>query len=72
MNGEHGLVVHGPPRPEIPPAVQAIVRASLAAGMQRVFVLASLVMGLSIVLNLLLPELPLRGKAEHAPPPEPV
>lgn len=72
MNGEHGLIVHGPPRPEIPPAVQAIVRASLAAGMQRVFVLASLVMAISIVLNLLLPELPLRGRAEHAPPPEPV
>lgn len=72
MNGEHGLIVQGPPRPEIPPAVQAIVRASLAAGMQRVFVLASLVMALSIVLNLLLPELPLRGRAEHAPPPEPV
>ncbi len=72
MNGEHGLIVHGPPRPEIPPAVQAIVRASLAAGMQRVFVLTSLVMALSIVLNLLLPELPLRGKAEHAPPLEAV
>ena len=26
-------------------------------------------MGLSIVLNLLLPELPLRTRAEHAPPP---
>jgi len=27
------------------------------------------VMGFSIVLNLLLPELPLRTRAEHAPPP---
>lgn len=73
MNGEHGVVVaHSAPRPEISPAVQASVRASLSAGMQRVFVLASMVMGLSIGLNLLLPELPLRGRAEHAPPPEPV
>ena len=73
MNGEHRVVVaHSAPRPAISPAVQASVRASLSAGMQRVFVLASMVMGLSIVLNLLLPELPLRGRAEHAPPPEPV
>ncbi len=71
MNGEHGIVAERAPRPEISPAVQASVRASLAAGMQRVFVLASTVMALSIVLNLLLPELPLRGRAEHAPPPEP-
>ena len=70
MNGEHGLVVHGAPRPEISPAVQASVRASLAAGMQRVFVLASMVMGLSIGLNVLLPELPLRGRAEHVPVPD--
>jgi hypothetical protein len=36
--------------------------------MQRVFDLASIVMAVSIVLNLLLPELPLRGRAEHAAP----
>lgn len=66
MNSEHGVVVHAMPQPEIPAAVQASVRASLAAGMQRVFDLASMVMALSIVLNLMLPELPLRGRAEHA------
>ncbi len=70
MNGEHGIVAHGGPRPEISPAVQASVRASLAAGMQRVFFLAALVMAVSILLNLLLPELPLRGRAEHAATPE--
>ncbi|MFN7978501.1 MAG: MDR family MFS transporter [Vicinamibacterales bacterium] len=69
-NGEHGIVVQARPRVEIPPAVQAVVRESLAAGMQRVFDLASMVMALSIVLNLLLPEVPLRGRAEHAPPPD--
>ena len=31
--------------PEVPPPVAASVRASLAAGMQRVFVLAALVLG---------------------------
>lgn len=69
-SGEHGVPLHHTPAPEIPPAVQASVRASLSAGMQRVFDLSALVMGLSIVLNLLLPELPLRGRAEHAPPVE--
>lgn len=69
-SGEHGLPLHQTTAPEIPPAVQASVRTSLAAGMQRVFDLASVVMGLSIVLTLLLPELPLRGRAEHAPPAE--
>ena len=53
------------------PAVAAGVRASLAAGMQRIFVLAALVMASSVVLNALLPELPLRSRADHAaPPPE--
>lgn len=69
-SGEHGLPLHQTTAPEIPPAVQASVRASLAAGMQRVFDLASVVMGLSIVLTLLLPELPLRGRAEHAASPQ--
>jgi EmrB/QacA subfamily drug resistance transporter len=69
MNGEHGIVLpNAAPRPEIPPAVQASVRASLAAGMQRVFDLAGMVMAVSIALNLLLPELPLRSRAEHAQP----
>jgi hypothetical protein len=58
--------------PEIPAAVAASVKASLAAGMQRVFDLATVVMGLSILLNALLPELPLRSRAEHhAAPAEP-
>jgi len=69
-SGEHGVPLHQAPAPEIPPEVQASVRTSLAAGMQRVFDLAAVVMGLSIVLNLLMPELPLRGRAEHAPPAE--
>jgi predicted MFS family arabinose efflux permease len=68
-NREPGAMSRGLPLHAIPPAVAASVRASLAAGMQRVFVLASIVMGFSIVLNLLLPELPLRTRAEHAPPP---
>jgi len=68
-----GALVHGAPAIDIPDAVQASVRGSLAAGMQRVFDLTAMVMALSIVLNLLLPELPLRGRDEHAaPPPEPV
>lgn len=67
-----GALVHGAPAPAIPDAVQASVRASLAAGMQRVFDLTSMVMAVSIVLNLLLPELPLRGKEEHALPPDAV
>lgn len=71
MNGEHGVAVQAAPRPALSPAVQASVRTSLAAGMQRVFELASMVMAVSIVLNLLLPELPLRGRAEHAPQPVP-
>lgn len=71
MNGEHGVTLHAAPAVAIPEAVQVSVRQSLAAGMQRVFDLASMVMALSIVLNLLLPELPLRGRAEHAPPPDP-
>lgn len=69
-SGEHGVPLHQAPAPEIPPEVQVSVRTSLAAGMQRVFDLAAVVMGLSIVLNLLMPELPLRGRAEHAPPAE--
>ena len=68
-NQEPGMGARGLPMHQIDPAVAASVRASLAAGMQRVFVLASIVMGFSIVLNLLLPELPLRTRAEHAPPP---
>lgn len=68
-NREPGAMANGLPLHAISPAVAASVRTSLAAGMQRVFVLASIVMGFSIVLNLLLPELPLRTRAEHAPPP---
>jgi MFS family permease len=67
-NREPGAMTNGLPRQAISPAVAASVRTSLAAGMQRVFVLASMVMGCSIVLNLLLPELPLRTRAEHATP----
>ena len=37
--------------------------------MQRIFVLSALVMASSVVLNALLPELPLRSRAEHVPPP---
>ncbi len=68
-NPEPGAVMaSGLPMRAIAPAVAASVRASLAQGMQRVFDVASMVMGLSIVLNLLLPELPLRTRAEHAVP----
>ncbi len=70
-NPEPGAVMpSGVPLHAIAPAVAASVRASLAMGMQRVFDVASLVMGLSIVLNLFLPELPLRTRAEHAVPVE--
>ena len=57
-------------RPAVPmdPAVAIAVRASLAAGMQRIFDLAALVMGISVVLNSFLPELPLRTRAEHTAP----
>ncbi len=57
------------PLPLLDPAVSASVRASLAAGMQRIFVLSALVMASSVVLNALLPELPLRSRADHAAPP---
>ena len=57
------------PLPPLDPAVSAGVRASLAAGMQRIFVLSALVMASSVVLNALLPELPLRSRADHAAPP---
>ena len=67
-NREPGTMSRGLPRPAVAPAVAASVRTSLAAGMQRVFDLAAIAMGLSIVLNLLLPELPLRTRAEHAVP----
>ena len=58
-----------PAMPPLDPAVAAGVRASLAAGMQRIFVLSALVMASSVLLNALLPELPLRSRADHAPPP---
>ncbi|HUU32868.1 MAG TPA: hypothetical protein VMW48_02330, partial [Vicinamibacterales bacterium] len=67
-NAEPGTMSRGVPMQAVEPAVAASVRASLAAGMQRVFEVASVVMGLSILLNLLLPELPLRTRAEHAVP----
>jgi EmrB/QacA subfamily drug resistance transporter len=67
-SAEPGTPSGGMPTHEIAPAVAASVRASLAVGMQRVFDVASVVMGLSILLNLLLPELPLRTRAEHAVP----
>lgn len=70
--GEAGALAHSAPQPVISEAVQASVRTSLAAGMQRVFELAAMVMALSIVLNLLLPELPLRGRAPLAAPPDPI
>jgi MFS family permease len=74
MNGEHAALTSTvAAAPEIPAAVAASVKASLAAGMQRVFDLAAVLMGLSILLNALLPELPLRSRAEHhAAPAEPV
>ncbi|MGD9903377.1 MAG: MDR family MFS transporter [Vicinamibacterales bacterium] len=56
--------------PPMDPAVATGVKASLAAGMQRIFNLAALVMAISVALNVLLPELPLRSRAEHAPPPD--
>ncbi|MGE0815472.1 MAG: MDR family MFS transporter [Vicinamibacterales bacterium] len=65
MNGEHAASMPALPAGALAPEVSAAVRASLAAGMQRVFDLASIVMALSIALNLLLPELPLRTRAEH-------
>jgi EmrB/QacA subfamily drug resistance transporter len=72
MTGEHAAVTRAAAaRPDIPAAVAASVRTSLSAGMERVFQLAAAVMGLSIVLNALLPELPLRTRAEHHAPPEP-
>jgi EmrB/QacA subfamily drug resistance transporter len=65
MSGEHASAAHAVPPEALTPAVAAAVRSSLAAGMQRVFDLASIVMALSIGLNVLLPELPLRTRAEH-------
>ncbi|MGE0359800.1 MAG: MDR family MFS transporter [Vicinamibacterales bacterium] len=56
--------------PPMDPAVASGVKSSLAAGMQRIFDLAAVAMAASVVLNLLLPELPLRSRAEHAPPPD--
>lgn len=58
------------PLPPMDAAVAASVRASLSAGMQRIFDLAALVMATSVLLNLWLPELPLRSRADHAPPPD--
>jgi MFS family permease len=70
LSMNHGSEVPGAAAlPPLDPAVAAGVRASLAAGMQRIFVLSALVMATSVVLNALLPELPLRSRAEHAPPP---
>jgi hypothetical protein len=51
--------------------VAAGVRTSLAAGMQRIFDLAALVMATSVLLNVWLPELPLRSRIDHAPPADP-
>lgn len=65
MNGEHAGVRASLPVTAVPPDVAASVRSSLAAGMQRVFELAALAMAVSIVLNALLPELPLRSRADH-------
>ena len=56
------------PLPPMDAAVAAGVRASLAAGMQRIFDLAALVMVTSVLLNLWLPELPLRSRGDHPPP----
>jgi EmrB/QacA subfamily drug resistance transporter len=64
-----GAAAHLPP---LDPAVAAGVRSSLAAGMQRIFDLAAVVMATSVLLNAWLPELPLRSRAEHALPPDSV
>lgn len=69
MNGEHAGLRTSLPAVDVPPAVAASVKASLAAGTQRVFDLATIVMGLSIVLNAMLPELPLKSRADHHAPP---
>jgi EmrB/QacA subfamily drug resistance transporter len=75
MNGERGAVARelgtAPQGVRMDAAVTAAVRSSLAAGMQRIFDLAALVMAVSVVLNIFLPELPLRTHAEHAPSPDP-
>jgi len=72
MTGERGAVARQlgkvPSAPMSAP-VASVVRASLAAGMQRIFTWAAMVMALSVVLNSFLPELPLRSRADHAPPP---
>lgn len=68
MNGEHGAVARqlgAAPAVPVDPAVASGVRVSLAAGMQRIFDMAAVVMAISVVLNALLPELPLRTRAEH-------
>ena len=54
--------------PPMDAAVASAVRSSLAAGMQRIFDLAAVVMATSVLLNAWLPELPLRSRAEHASP----
>ncbi len=58
------------PLPPMDAAVASAVRSSLAAGMQRIFDLAAVVMATSVLLNAWLPELPLRSRAEHASPPD--
>jgi hypothetical protein len=57
--------------PPMDAAVAAGVRSSLAAGMQRIFDLAALVMATSVLLNVWLPELPLRSHSDHPPPADP-
>jgi hypothetical protein len=59
------------PLPPMDAAVAAGVRTSLAAGMQRIFDLAALVMATSVLLNGWLPELPLRSHSDHPPPADP-
>ena len=54
--------------PPMDASVAAGVRSSLAAGMQRIFELAALVMAASVLLNAALPELPLRARVAQVPP----
>jgi EmrB/QacA subfamily drug resistance transporter len=70
MNQSGEASLGAAPLPPMDPAVAASVRSSLSAGMQRIFDLAALVMATSVLLNLWLPELPLRSRADHAAPPE--
>ena len=70
MNRGHEVGVAAP-LPPMDAKVAAGVRTALAAGMQRIFDLAALVMATSVLLNVWLPELPLRSRSDYAPPPDP-